>query len=160
MGYRSEAQKRWFDEHKEHVREYQRVYREKNRERILQQQRDWWWAHRDEQLKKYRARYIPHPLPLKTKEEKRAYRSCWKHKRRAVNRLATPCWLTVEHDHAMKDMQMTAQMLRRSGLDFHVDHIVPLMNGRVCGLNVPWNMQVIPASINFRKNNKLWPHMP
>lgn len=34
-----------------------------------------------------------------------------------------------------------------------LDHIVPLNHPRVCGLNVPWNVQVIPADTNAKKSN-------
>lgn len=34
-----------------------------------------------------------------------------------------------------------------------LDHIVPLSHPRVCGLTVPWNLQVIPRATNARKGN-------
>ena len=71
---------------------------------------------------------------------------------------ATPEWLTEEHKAAMQERYWLAKDLRAiSGEEYHVDHIVPLKGEDVCGLHVPWNLQVLPAHINLAKSNSNWP---
>lgn len=78
-----------------------------------------------------------------------------KAKRRATKLSATPSWLTDEHLQQIADTYWLAKDLEAiSGEQYHVDHIVPLQGKDVCGLHVPWNLQVLPADINLKKSNK------
>jgi hypothetical protein len=77
-------------------------------------------------------------------------------KRRAVRLQATPLWLTTEDFAQIQELYTCAQMFKLyTGEEYHVDHIVPLQGKNVCGLHVPWNLQVIPAKENRSKSNKL-----
>jgi hypothetical protein len=66
-----------------------------------------------------------------------------------------PSWLTKEDKQYIRCLyQLSAMRSRESGIEWNVDHVVPLQGENVSGLHVPWNLQVIPASDNFKKNNK------
>ena len=40
-----------------------------------------------------------------------------------------------------------------TGLEWHVDHIIPLKGRLVCGLHTPDNLQVILGNLNRKKSN-------
>lgn len=73
--------------------------------------------------------------------------------RRAQTRLAQPSWVNVKEvaDFYQKAIELSSSR----GIKYHVDHIIPLRGKNVCGLHVPWNLQVIPAKENLSKSNKL-----
>lgn len=76
-------------------------------------------------------------------------------KRRSKKLLATPDWLTVEMlDEIINLYILSKQKELETGIKHHVDHIVPLQGIGVCGLHVPWNLQVITAEENQKKGNK------
>lgn len=68
---------------------------------------------------------------------------------------ATPLWLSIEQIAEMLSFYLLAERkTRKTGIQYHVDHWVPLNNPTVCGLHVPWNLQVLSAKKNLRKGNK------
>ncbi len=73
---------------------------------------------------------------------------------------ATPSWLSLEQVNQFGELKRRAARLRASGRDVHVDHIVPVVSDYVCGLNVPWNLQIIDAGPNMSKGNSVWPGCP
>lgn len=76
-------------------------------------------------------------------------------KRRARKVKATPKWLTEEHFTMINNFYKEAKSLSSDACKYHVDHIVPLQGKDVCGLHVPWNLQILPASENLKKSNKI-----
>lgn len=68
----------------------------------------------------------------------------------------TPAWLSKEQKEEIKNFYWLARDLRAvTGEEYHVDHIVPLRGQDICGLHVPWNLQVIPKDLNLSKHNKV-----
>lgn len=75
--------------------------------------------------------------------------------RRAVKLRATPGWLSKDQISDIKSVYSLASKLGKFfGIDYHVDHIVPLKGKGVCGLHVPWNLQILEARLNKSKSNK------
>lgn len=76
-------------------------------------------------------------------------------RRGAARRQAAPKWLTSDQMKQMQLMYWLALDLKSvSGQEYHVDHIVPLSGKNVCGLHVPWNLQVLPSDLNLSKGRK------
>lgn len=65
---------------------------------------------------------------------------------------ATPFWADM-HLIKIKHKERVA-MTNMTGLEHHVDHIIPLQGENVCGLNIASNMRVILARDNISKRNK------
>lgn len=126
---------------KECKKEKQRDYIERNREVYLQRQREYDLYKRDK-----KGYYI------KNQSEYTARTAL----RRGRKMTATPKWLTEEMKKEIKDFYKTAKEIQwLSEEKLEVDHIVPLRNDRVCGLHVPWNLQILPRSLNRSKGGKL-----
>lgn len=100
-------------------------------------------------------------------EDRQKYRAAWaqrnplvvkastKH-RRDKHKQATPKWLTAEQKKAIKQLYIDAMTATRvTGTQYVVDHITPLRHPDVCGLHVPWNLQIMTRAENLKKSNKL-----
>lgn len=75
--------------------------------------------------------------------------------RRASKRSATPPWLTKEDKETISELYTICQMFKLyTGQEYHVDHIVPLVNRNICGLHISCNLRIVPAFENLSKNNK------
>jgi hypothetical protein len=76
-------------------------------------------------------------------------------KRRAARLSRTPIWLTdADHAEIKHIYEVAAKRTKKTGIQWHVDHIIPLRGKNVSGLHVPRNLKVITASQNYRKGNK------
>lgn len=76
--------------------------------------------------------------------------------RRRRFRSATPKWLSAGQKMEIRlKYRLAIELSRRTGERYVVDHIVPLQGEEVCGLHVPWNLEVVTQAENLKKSNKL-----
>lgn len=68
---------------------------------------------------------------------------------------ATPKW--VDKSELLKVYEDAGRLSEESGIPHEVDHIIPLFHNLVCGLNVPWNLQILTQTQNRKKANKWTP---
>lgn len=140
-----ENRKRWTDTNIEKVREQNRLNSLKNRKKINARRRE-----RRKTDPIYKAKCDQWS---KDNLDKRSFSGA---KRRAAKLNATPKWLTSQDWIDIKRYYKVSQFLtKRTGIKYVVDHIHPLQGGIVCGLHVPWNLQVITDSENTSKGNRI-----
>lgn len=70
-------------------------------------------------------------------------------RRKALIRQSTPAWANKIAIAAV--YAQAARLKRLTGVEHHVDHIVQLCGGTVCGLHVEHNLRVIPFWENLRR---------
>ncbi len=67
----------------------------------------------------------------------------------------TPSWLTAEDFKAIEEIYILREKMQaETGVEYHVDHVIPLRGRTVSGLHVPGNLQILTASDNLIKGNK------
>lgn len=69
--------------------------------------------------------------------------------------LSAPLWM---HRSRLRELREECELTSRMTHVRHVlDHIVPIDHPHVCGLTVPWNIQVITYAANASKRNEWHP---
>lgn len=137
----------WSKAHPERHKELQAKVREKRKDAI-----------KAYGLKRYaEKRSIVAAANAKWKAANPDRRIAHKAKHRATKLNATPVW--ANHFFILEAYDLANRRSKITGFKWHVDHAVPLISDKVCGLHCEQNLQVIPAFTNMSKNNRHWPDM-
>ena len=134
--------KDYYRNNKEAKKAYDKEWYLKNKDRKHKSNKKWNDRNR-EQINKVISKW-----KKDNPEKVRAYTN----KRRAKQLQALPEWITSDQLKEIENFYWLAKDLYCiTGEEYHVDHIIPLQGEDVCGLHVPWNLQILPADLNIKK---------
>jgi len=126
-----EGKKEYYQENREEIRKKQKVYCDANKEKLRESNKKW-----------------------RTENYERHAHNCRMYRYRRYQ--AVPSWLTDQDKADIRNIYAECkQATEETGVLHHVDHIIPINGKAVSGLHVPWNLQVVPASYNLSKKNKV-----
>lgn len=143
-------------EYAEKEKERRRVYRVRTTEQRKQYMKEWrernpnrayeYYLENKEAIQTYRKEYVE-----KNKDKILAKTR----KRQAAKLNRTPKWVDAEELWLIEEAYALARLrTEMTGIYWHVDHVIPLQGKLVSGLHTISNLQVIPALLNYKKNNR------
>lgn len=147
----SAAKRQWREKNKDKYQEYNKEYHQRNKEKVNSRSAAWRQENPERAKRNVREWHRRNP------EIANAHSRLYRHEKRHPRRF----WQCDEHRKEVERIYEEKLKLNREagGVAYHVDHIVPLKGQTVCGLHVPWNLQIVPAKENMSKGNRTWPNM-
>ena len=126
---------------KESLAPKRKAWRDQNKGAMKECSRRWYIENKD--------RAIANAVAFR--EANPGYATAKARKYQASKLQRTPPWADMS---AIAELYAEAKRLEElTGIQFHVDHIVPLQGELVSGLHVPANLQLLPARENLSKSN-------
>ena len=133
--------KRYHAANKEKRKEQRAIYYLENRDAIFEKHKEWMGKNRE----KWDA-YI----------EANKHMLCFyssQYRARKLN--ATPPWITAEDLQRIAEIYEQAKTItEQTGIEHHVDHIIPLKGKSISGLHIPENLQILTKEDNLKKSNQ------
>lgn len=158
------------------IKAYRKAYYLKNKEKIDKQNKEQALATREHTLARMKKWYAlnsekaktnmkewhkKHPEWIKAHSAKMRKKHAAKKladmaKRRHLKDSRTPKWLSkADLKEIISFYTLAKDIAWLSNEPLHVDHIIPLRGKNVSGLHVPWNLQILPRTMNLEKGNKV-----
>lgn len=168
---RAEIMADWRDRNRERISDYNKNAYAENADKRRETARTYYYENRDKYLrrhseknenpeakvakKEYNKNYVEkNREELSAKRRARSDYNSMKSAERRALKLSASINLSDEHKKEMRDIYWLASDLRKvTGEQYDVDHIVPINGKLICGLHVPWNLQILPSDINKSKSN-------
>lgn len=148
---------RWCDPAVEKRKKERNAKRNKERREGDIAARKRWRLNNPDSVKESRERYKA-KYPDRVKAGDKRYRQQNPEKLAAIQarrRASAPPWLTEDHLEEIESFYSCAKMMSEAfQVKYEVDHIHPTNGKTLCGLHVPWNLQILERSKNREKSNK------
>ena len=153
-----EYKAQWYLANKDRLKKRNAEYYQLHREKIIDQAK--LWAKQNPQRANDKAK----KWHKENAAQYKAYQKIWgrsakgiaKVRRRQLTQLQRmPKWLNQDQLNEITSYYTIAKELSwLSESPLEVDHIIPLRGENVSGLHVPWNLQILPKTMNSKKGNK------
>jgi len=146
-------QKRYVEKHKEKCATATKKWNSENKEKMLDASKRFYEKIKDNpEFKSENSRKVREWA--RNNPEKVLEQSA---RKRATKLKRVPKWLTKDDKWIMQEIYRLAQdRTKLTGIEWHVDHIIPLRGKYVSGLHVPSNLRVIEKAHNLTKSNKFY----
>lgn len=164
--YNHKYSKEYYQKNKENIKKAVNFRVKNNPDKIKAENKNYYIKNKEKINKKhkvYRLKYYEKNKSsenLRTrlwKQKNKGKVAAWDANRRSRELNATPKWLNLKHLNEIANFYILAKELEwlNNGEKLHVDHIIPLQGKNVSGLHVPWNLQILPKSLNLKKSNSI-----